>query len=144
MTKLAPAKEWYNRPIDKWLVTSFTEYLRDKHEEVFGIDYMPFGGTWGMEQGILGDLIGTKSRTNPKPRKVPNELVKEFIDEAFETYKPSKNYPGTSLGFTWTYRKEVWQRVQMRHNKEQERIERDKRAEQPHDETKIEVLTNWW
>lgn len=109
---LAPAKDWRNRPIDTWNVTTFTEYLRDKHVELFGIDYAPFVGKWGAEQGILGDLIGTQSRTNPKSRTASNADVKRFIDETFASYKPSAKYPGTSFGFMWTYRKTEWQRIQ--------------------------------
>ncbi len=112
MTKLAPAKDWRNRPIESWNVTTFTEYLKDKHREMFGIDYAPHGGRWGLEQGILGDLIGTQSRKNPKPRTASNEDVRRFIDETFAQYRPSPKYPGTSFGFMWTYRKNVWQRIQ--------------------------------
>lgn len=110
--KLSPAKEWRNRDLLDWNVVSFTEYLRDKHREMFGVDYAPHGGRWGMEQGVLGDLIGTKSRTKPKPRTASNADVKRFIDETFADYKPTAKYPGTSFGFMWTYRKNVWQQIQ--------------------------------
>src|SRR5690625_6642073 len=110
--KRAPAKDWKNRNINDWNTTTFTEYLKDKHREMFGIDYAPFGGTYGMEQGVLGDLIGTQSRTNPKPRTASNAAVKRFIDETFAQYKPTAQYPGTTFGFMWTYRKNVWQQIQ--------------------------------
>lgn len=114
MTKqrIPSAKDWRNRPISSWNVTTFTEYLRDRHRELFVVTYAPHGGRWGMEQGILGDLIGTQSRTNPKPRTASNEAVKRFIDETFEDYKPTAQYPGTSFGFMWTYRKAEWQRIE--------------------------------
>lgn len=144
MTKLAPAKDWRNRPVDKWLVTSFTEYMRDKHKELFGIDYVPFGGTWGMEQGILGGLIGTKSRTNPKPRTASNEAVKKFIDETFENYVPSKSYPGTNLGFMWTYRKHEWQKIQAEEVSSKRKQEQAERAYEEHGATEIEALDEWW
>ena len=115
--KLAPAKDWRNRNINDWSVLTFTEYLKDKHREMFGIDYAPHGGRWGYEQGVLGDLIGTQSRKNPKPRTASNADVKRFIDETFEAYKPSAKYPGTSFGFMWTYRKNVWQRIQAESNR---------------------------
>lgn len=110
--KLPPAKDWQARNIEDWNVVSVTEYLKDKHRELFGIDYAPHGGRWALEQGILGTLIGTQSRTNPKSRTASNEDVKRFIDETFAQYKPSAQYPGTSFGFMWTYRKNVWQRIQ--------------------------------
>src|SRR5690625_4767535 len=127
--KLAPAKDWQNRNIEDYNVLTFTEYLKDAHKERFGIDYAPFGGTWAMEQGILGDLIGTASRTNPKPRTASNEMVKRMIDEAFETYKPTDTYPGTSLGFTWHYRKEIWQQIQADELAKARRQERQQAAE---------------
>lgn len=108
--KLAPAKEWYNRSVDKWNTLSFTEYLKDKHEEMYGVPYVAFGG-WQAEQRIIGDIIGTQSKTNPKPRKYDNGVLKEFIDVTFENYRPTKEYPGTSLGFQWKYRQVEWQRI---------------------------------
>lgn len=112
MTKLAHAAEWYNRHIDDWNTLSFTEYLKAKHLELFGVTYAPFGGTWAMEQNIIGTLIGTQSRKNPKKRTASNKAVKRFIDVTFESYTPTARYPGTSLGFMWTYRKNVWQQIQ--------------------------------
>ncbi len=115
--RLAPAKYWRNRPLEYWNVVSFTEYLKDKHLELFGIDYAPHGGRWGFEQGILGDLIGTQSRKNPKPRTASNADVKRFIDECMKNYKPTKSWPGINFGFMWTYRKTDWQRIQAEANR---------------------------
>lgn len=127
--KLSPAKEWFNRPINTWTVLSFTEYLKAAHKVRFGIDYAPFGGTWSMEQGILGDLIGTSSRTNPKPRTASNASVKRFIDETFADYQPNAKYPGTSFGFMFTYRKNVWQAIQADEVAEARRQEREQAIE---------------
>lgn len=109
--KLAGAKDWRNRPLDKWNVSTFHAYLADRHKEIFGIDYAPFGGTWSMEQGALGTLIGTQSRDNPKSRTASNEDVKRFIDQCYATYPPTKDWPGTNFGFMWSYRKVEWQRI---------------------------------
>lgn len=109
MTNTKPdAKNWQERNIEDWNVTTFTEFLKAKHKELFGIDYAPFGGTWGMEQRILGDLIGTKSK---KGTANPEHVV-QFIERTFEDYSPTRKYPGTSFGFMWTYRKNVWQQIQ--------------------------------
>lgn len=135
--RLPPAKDWRSRPLDTWNVTTFTEYLRDKHRAMFGIDYVPFGGTWGMEQGVLGDLIGTQSRKNPKPRTADNEDVKRFIDETFAAYKPSARFPGTSFGFLWTYRRSDWQRIQA------ERLEKEARAKAEAEAPSFEELYDW-
>lgn len=109
--KLAPAKDWRNRPLETWNVVSFTEYLKDEHMRIYGVPYAPMR-SWGFEQGHLGDLIGTQARKNPKPRTASNADVKRFIDETFATYTPTEQYPGTSFGFLWTYRKTDWQRIQ--------------------------------
>ena len=109
--RLAPAKDWRNRPLETWNVASFCAYLTDKHREMFGIDYAPMRG-WRTEQGILGGLIGTQSRTNPRERTASNSLVKAFIDDTFANYRPTAQYPGTSFGFMYTYRKTDWQRLQ--------------------------------
>ena len=59
--KLPPASDWQARDIDDWNVLSFTEYLKDKHRELFGIEYAPMR-SWRMEQGQIGSLIGTRNR----------------------------------------------------------------------------------
>src|SRR5690625_3483028 len=136
--KLAPSKDWRNRDLSDWTVLSFTEYLRDKHKEMFGVDYAPMGGRWGMEQSILGDLIGTQSRTNPKPRTASNAAVKRFIDETFAQYKPTAQYPGTSFGFMWVYRKNVWQQIQA------EEIINKRREEGEEDAPSLKELSEWF
>lgn len=138
MTKKLPAaKDWRNRDLSDWTVLSFTEYLRDKHKEMFGVDYAPMGGRWGLEQGILGDLIGTQSRTNPKPRTASNAQVKRFIDETFAQYKPTAQYPGTSFGFMWTYRKNVWQQIQA------EELTKSKSEKAVEEAPSLTELENW-
>jgi len=136
--KLAPAKDWRDRDLSDWTVLSFTEYLRDKHKEMFGVDYAPMGGRWGMEQGILGDLIGTQSRTNPKPRAASNAAVKRFIDETFAEYKPTAQYPGTSFGFMWVYRKNVWQQIQA------EELARESREQAVEEAPTLDELSDWF
>lgn len=108
--KLASAKDWRNRPIETWNVISFTEYLKDEHMRIYGVPYAPMR-SWGFEQGHLGDLIGTQSRTKPKPRMATNAQVKQFIDECFATYVPNDKYPTTNFGFSVAYRKNEWQRI---------------------------------
>ena len=134
--KLAPAKDWRNREISTWNVATFCAYLQDKHREMYGIDYVPMRG-WRAEQGILGGLIGTQSRTAPKPRTVSNAAVKRFIDETFANYRPTPEWPGTSFGFMWTYRKTDWQRIQA------DELAKERRAEAV-TETDIDVLGEWF
>lgn len=108
--KLPPAKAWRERNIDDWNTTSFHAYLEDLHTKLFGCDYRPFP-SYVAEKGWLGDLIGTAGK-NAKPRTATNSDVKRFIDEAFASYVPTPKYPGTSFGWVWKYRANVWQRIQ--------------------------------
>jgi len=105
--KLPPASDWQARNIEDWNVTSFTEYLRDKHRELFGIEYAPMR-SWRMEQGQIGRLIGTRTKVGTHSKAV----VKRFIDEAFESYKPTPQYPGTNFGFIYAYRRNILQRLE--------------------------------
>lgn len=131
--KLASAKDWRNRDIDDWNTLTFTEYLRDRHREVFGIEYAPMR-SWQFEQGILGRLIGTKAKEGTHSKAV----VKRFIDEAFAEYKPSTKYPGTNLGFSYAYRRNILQRV------EAEELAKTKRAQSADTcEDNLDDLTDW-
>ena len=106
--KIPPATDWQARDINDWNTTTFTKYLQDKHRELFGIDYVPFGGTWRTEQGMIGRLIGTKAKAGTHSKAI----VKRFIDETFEAYKPTPQYPGTNFGFMYSYRKYELQRIE--------------------------------
>src|SRR5690625_3972194 len=136
--KLAPAKDWRNTDLSNRNVVTYTKYLRDKHREQFGVDYAPFGGKWAIEQGILGDLIGTQSRTNPKPRAASNAAVKRCIDETFAEYKPTAQYPGTPFGVMWVYRKNVWPQIQA------EGLAGESRAQANDDAPKLTDLEAWF
>jgi|SRR5690625_3611059 len=126
------AKDWRNRDIDDWNVTSFTEYLRDKHRELFGIEYAPMR-SWRMEQGQIGRLIGTRTKAGTHSKAV----IKRFIDEAFETYKPTREYPGTNFGFIYAYRRNILQRLEAEERAESRREEA--RAEAP----SLDELSEW-
>ncbi|MEK3887316.1 hypothetical protein [Bacillus sp. FSL K6-3431] len=135
MTKRLPlAKDWQARNINDWNTTTFHAYMVDKHAELFGCDYVPMKN-WITEKGLLGRLIGTSGK-NAKPRTASNEMVKEFIDECFASYTPTAEYPGTSFGFSWAYRKNVWQRLQI----EEQRKQAASKAEET---TDWEDLADW-
>jgi|SRR5690625_3583240 len=122
--KLPPATDWRARNIDDWNTLTFTEYLKDKHREMFGCEYAPMRN-WGFEQGVIGRLIGTKRKKGTHDKAV----VKAFIDEAFETYKPTPKYPGTNFGFIYTYRRNILQRLEVEHAQEKERKRREAERE---------------
>lgn len=105
--KLPPASDWQARDIDDWNTTTFTHYLQDKHRELFGIEYAPMR-SWRMEQGQIGRLIGTRTKSGTHSKA----MIKRFIDEAFSTYKPTPQYPGTNFGFMYAYRRNILQRLE--------------------------------
>ena len=132
--KLPPATAWQERDISDWNVATYHAYLVDKHRELFGIDYAPMRG-WTAEKGMIGDIIGTKTG---KPRKASNEALKRFIDVTFEGYRPTAEYPGTSFGFMWSYRKTDWQRIQA------DELAQARRQASAEEEATVEELTDWW
>src|SRR5690625_541213 len=131
-TREPNAKDWRNRDIDDWNVTSFTEYLRDKHRELFGIEYAPMR-SWRMEQGQIGRLIGTRTKAGTHSKAV----IKRFIDEAFETYKPTREYPGTNFGFIYAYRRNILQRL------EAEEATESKREKARTEVPSLDELSDW-
>lgn len=131
-SKLPPASDWQARDIDDWNTLTFTEYLKDKHRELFGIEYAPMR-SWRMEQGQIGRLIGT-ARNEGSHSKV---VVKRFIDEAFESYKPTPQYPGTNFGFIYAYRRNILQRL------EAEEIAESRREKARAEAPSLDELTDW-
>ena len=117
--KLPPATDWQSRNIDDWNVTTFHAYLTDKHEEIFGCQYVPMRG-WQAEKGIIGRLIGTRAKKGTHDKR----LIRRFIDEAFATYKPTPQYPGTNFGFIYAYRRNILQRLEAEDRREKADAER--------------------
>jgi len=132
--KLPPATDWRARNVDDWNTLTFTEYLKDKHRECFGIEYAPMR-SWQMEQGLIGRLIGTKSKAGTHSKAV----VKAFIDEAFQTYKPNAKYPGTNFGFIYAYRRNILQRLEA----EEKRKEKARAWAENNNDIDDESLADW-
>src|SRR5690625_2730933 len=131
--KLPPATDWQARDIGDWNTTTFTEYLKHKHREVFGIEYAPFGGRWATEQGMIGRLIGTRTQKGTHSKAV----VKRFIDEAFGTYEPTPQYPGTNFGFIYSYRRNILQRL------EAEEVAESRLKKSREDAPDLDELAKW-
>lgn len=133
--RLPNAKDWRKRDVKDWNCTTFTEYLKDRHRELFGIDYVPFGGTWRTEQGMIGRLIGTRAKAGTYDKAV----IKRFIDETFESYKPMPQYPGTNFGFMYSYRKYDLQRIEA----EEKRKQASQAKAEEQGEIDYEELADW-
>jgi hypothetical protein len=122
------------KPIDKWTVNDLLSYITERHAQVYGVEYRPYR-SWSAERGLIGGLIGTRQ----KPRKYEPEVVKAFVDECFKVHKGTREYPGVSFSWLWTYKTAVWQRVQAEANRNAEReARRNHQPQQP-----IEDITEW-
>lgn len=100
------SKRYDEIDVSKWNTNHIHVYLADEHEKRFGVPYSPFK-SYKTEKGMIGKIIGTAR----KPGEYSPEILKCFVDECFATYRPNREYPGTSFGFCWTYRQNVWQRL---------------------------------
>jgi hypothetical protein len=93
-SKLSPADDWRNRTIDQYNVTTFRQYLYDRHRELYGLDYV---GAVKRDCGMISDMI----------KKTDKATVKAFIDACFSDYKPSPKYPTLNFYFMRTYMVEL-------------------------------------
>lgn len=126
------ALKYYEKPVSKWNVRNLTDYMADEHRKRFNCDYAPFG-SWQQERGLISQIFGTAS----KDGKYDKELVKEFIDECFASYRPTAQYPGTNFGFLWTYRQTEFARLKKDYD---ERKFTEKEAAKPIDDD----ITDWF
>jgi hypothetical protein len=91
MPKTLPkAYDWKARDIKDWNATTFRAYLRDKHQEIFGIEYTPYSVK--TEAGMLANM---KREHGP-------EIVKAFIDYCLRAYKPTREWPGVNFSFMYS------------------------------------------
>jgi hypothetical protein len=91
--KKPKAHDWKARNLEDWNTHTFMAYLKDKHEELFGIPYV----SRNIKQE-LGNLKYMIKNYGPV-------ATKEFIDECFRSYTPTPQYPGLSFWFMFTYMK---------------------------------------
>lgn len=126
-------KRYKTKSIDDWNVRDFHDYMRDKHEELFGCEYVPMR-SWRTEQGLLGNLIGTARKQGTHDKAI----IKRFIDEAFATYKPTPQYPGTNFGFIYTYRRNILQRLQAEENRKKQ-----SEKQRQENEATLDDLAEW-
>ena len=89
-----PAKDWRNREQSDWTVATFQQYLRDTHERRYGIAYT--ARNYAIEGRWLKTLIAEHGA----------EVVRKFIDACFAEYRPTREWPGLSFAFMFTYQRE--------------------------------------
>lgn len=89
-----PATDWQARDIADWTTGTFQAYLKAKHKERYGIDYV--ARNYSVEGRWLKTLIAEHGP----------EVVRKFIDACFEEYRPTPQYPGLNFGFMYSYQRE--------------------------------------
>ena len=92
MTKIS-VKDWRNLPADKWTVTTFRQFLADQHEAKYGIKYTT--RNFAIEARWLKSLVAEHGA----------DVVRSFIEACFAEYKPTRDYPGLSFSFMFSYQR---------------------------------------
>lgn len=84
-------KDWRNRSVDDWTLTTFRAYLSEQHVNRYCIAYT--ARNFAIEGRWLKLMIAEHG----------TEVVKEFIDACLEDYRPTRDYPGLNFGFMYSY-----------------------------------------
>jgi hypothetical protein len=91
-------------------VTILREYMKEKHRDLYGIDYVT--NSHAFEGRQLKAMIAEYGA----------EVVKRFVDECYRDYKPTRQYPGLSFIFMYSYmRSRILPRVLAEIKRENER-----------------------
>jgi hypothetical protein len=93
MTAKISVKDWRNLPVDNWTVTTFRQYLADKHEQHYGIKYT--ARNYAVEGRWLKSMVAEHGA----------EVVKAFIDGCLKEYRPTQDYPGINFAFMFSYQR---------------------------------------
>lgn len=91
-------------------VTILREYLKQRHTELYGIDYVT--RNYAIEGRWLKTMITDYDA----------DTVKRFIDACFDDYKPTREYPSLNFAFMYSYmRSRILPRVLADMKREHER-----------------------
>lgn len=124
-----PAKDWRNREQSDWVVATFQQYLKDTHEERYGIAYV--ARNYGLEGRWLKSMLAEHGAA----------ILRKFIDACFAEYRPTPQYPGLNFAFMFTYQRErVLPRILAEQLAEVKRKERAQATASPITESEIEWL----
>jgi nitrogenase molybdenum-iron protein alpha/beta subunit len=91
--KLPKAYLWRERELNDWNTDTFLAYLKEKHEEVYGIKYVHSRGGFMQEKGMIKKFIDANGK----------QATKDFIDYCFANHKASADYPGLNFWFMKVY-----------------------------------------
>lgn len=89
----ANPRDWRNRETADWTVATFQQYLKDTHEQRYGIAYIT--RSYGLEGRWLKTMLAEHGA----------EVLRAFIDACFAEYRPTAQYPGLNFAFMFTYQR---------------------------------------
>lgn len=98
--KKPAAKDWRNREIQDWNVSTFHAYLIEDHNERFGVPYYPFA-SWIVEKRMIKGCVEEHGA----------EVIKTFIERSFDSYNPTDQFPGISFGFMFKFKNNLLQKA---------------------------------
>ncbi|MHA7962814.1 hypothetical protein ACX93W_01630 [Paenibacillus sp. CAU 1782] len=84
---------WRELLTEDWNVLTFQSYFSDMNREKFGAGYVPMRN-YSFEQGVIKRQLD----------EYGPEILRAAFEEAFRTYKPSRDYPILTAGFACAYR----------------------------------------
>ena len=122
--------EWViilSKEVKDWNLRDMTDYMVEKHREVFGFEYSPFG-SWTIERSMITKLFGN----GRKDGIYDKELFPHFVDVFMESYVPNERFPSTNFGFTAKYKGHLIAKAK-------ERLEESKQVDEP-----VEDLSDWF
>jgi hypothetical protein len=93
MASKISVKDWRNLPTSDWTVTTFRQFLADQHEAKYGIKYTT--RNFAIEARWLKSMVAEHGA----------EVVRAFIEACFVEYKPTRDYPGLSFSFMFSYQR---------------------------------------
>jgi hypothetical protein len=92
--KLPKAVEWQARELKDWNAVTFRAYMSHLHSEKFHVPY------------ITNNIAAESKNIKRMYEEFGRDVVKAFIDECFNQYRPSPQYPNLSFFFMYSYMRE--------------------------------------
>ncbi|MBA9027580.1 hypothetical protein [Peribacillus huizhouensis] len=107
--KLPPATDWRARDITDWNVSTFSQFIIDRTQEIYGVPYAPGGGgsksqRWLREKGMLKQAQGTYG----------NAVLRAFIEICWREYRTNKpeQFPYPTFAFMISYQDRYFSQAQ--------------------------------
>lgn len=123
-------KDWKTLATADYNVLSFTEYFRGMNAEHYGVsEYLPFHN-WRVEQGMIKRALDAHGPV----------ILRAAFDEAFRTYRPTREFPLLTAGFACSY---VINGIIPKLKAEQAERERDQAEVAPAEQIDYAAVKKW-